>query len=98
MTHHEKRETYRQGWTRYQWSFIGHHIQGAAAALGVCSGDERAMTAGALWTVLYISYQGLTVIRKGDSAGLDVADYLVGFAAGLGIFITLQELGIRLAF
>ena len=79
----KRRETYAQGFRLYPVSFLGHHVQGAGAAVAVLAGGPGAQIAAAIWTLLYIAYQGLTVIRKGDSAGLDVADYVAGFGVGI---------------
>ena len=78
-----KRQSYAEGARLYPASFIGHHVQGAGAAVATLAGDANAIVAAAIWSGLYVAYQGLTVIRKGDSAGLDVADYVAGFGVGI---------------
>ena len=82
-----RRSTYSEGWTLYPGQCLSHHAQGAgAAALIVLGGSGPDLAAAALWTVLYVSYQGLTLIRKKDAAGLDVCDYMVGLGAGWTAF------------
>ena len=81
----EQRTSYKQGWKLYPLEFVGHHIQGAICASLILTGVAAFMLVAGLWTLLYIAYQGLSVIRKGDSAGLDVADFLAGFWVGLAI-------------
>ena len=44
-------------------------------------GPTGVIVAGVVWTGMYLAYQGLSVLRKEDSPGLDVADYMAG--AGL---------------
>lgn len=77
------RTSYLDGFTRYPVSVIGHHAQGVVAAHAVLTGVPALMAAAAIWAGLYVAYQALTRLRKGDSAGLDVADFIVGFGLGL---------------
>ena len=44
----------------------------------------------ALWTALYVAYQGLSVLRKNDSPGLDIADFMAGFAVGVAAAVVLE--------
>ena len=78
-----KRTTYAEGWELYPFSAAGHHVQGAIVMAAVLEGPPEAIVAGALWTGLYIAYQALSVLRKEDSPGLDIADFMAG--AGVGI-------------
>ncbi|MCY4258802.1 MAG: hypothetical protein OXC91_00875 [Rhodobacteraceae bacterium] len=78
-----QRTSYRQGWKLYPFEFLGHHIQGAICGFLILTGAAALMLAAAVWALLYVAYQGLSVIRKGDSAGLDVADFLVGLWLGI---------------
>jgi len=78
-----QRTSYLQGWKLYPKEFVGHHVQGAACGGLALTGAQPLMLAAFLWTMLYIAYQGLSVIRKGDSAGLDVADFIAGFWVGM---------------
>lgn len=78
----QKRTSYAQGWKLYPFSMAGHHAQGAAVPAAVHTGDAGMIAGAAIWTGLYIAYQGLSVLRKQDSPGLDIADFLAGFAAG----------------
>lgn len=77
-----KRHNYLEGWKIYPKEAFGHHVQGAIAGVLLFMGVPF-LAASVLWTIMYIAYQGFSLIRKGDSAGLDVADFLVGFWAGL---------------
>ena len=77
------RKTYLEGWRLYPLSMAGHHVQGAAAGAGAITGSPGLVATAALWTALYVAYQGLSVLRKADSPGLDIADYLAGFGAGV---------------
>ena len=85
FTDETRRQTYSQGWTMYPLCCAGHHAQGLVAALGVLLGNWQVVVAALFWTTLYIAYQALSVLRKQDSPGLDVADYLAGAGAGVGI-------------
>ena len=78
----KRRTTYIQGWSLYPFSALGHHLQGTAAALAILCGITPVMVVAVIWTLLYVAYQGLSVLRKADSPGLDIADYLAGFAFG----------------
>ena len=78
-----KRTTYLEGWKLYPVSAFGHHIQGTLVAIALMFAPLNIVTVSLLWTVLYISYQGLSVLRKEDSPGLDIADFMAG--AGVGI-------------
>lgn len=79
-----KRTTYLEGWKLYPVSAFGHHVQGTLVSLGIVLAPINIVIIALFWTVLYISYQGLSVLRKEDSPGLDIADFMVG--AGIGIF------------
>ena len=87
-----QRQSYRQGWDLYPWSMAGHHVQGALSSAGIFSGNEDLANSGLAWCFMYVAYQGLSVIRKKDSAGLDVLDFMVGFGIvvacsfGIGLF------------
>lgn len=74
------RSKYVEGWRQYPKSAFGHHVQGAFAGLLTCvvKTPEALVVAGIL-ALSYIAYQGLSVIKKKDAAGLDVMDFLVGF-------------------
>lgn len=77
------RTSYAQGWKLYPFSMAGHHLQGAAAAVAVIYvATTPAIVAALVWTGLYVAYQGLSVLRKSDSPGLDIADYMAGFVVG----------------
>ena len=77
-----ERHTYSDGWRLYFGSCLGHHLQGALAGFLMSTGDWRLALIGLVWMVLYLAYQGLSVIRKRDSAGLDALDFLVGKIVG----------------
>ena len=79
----KQRETYVEGWKLYPVSMIGHHIQGVLVAMGILLGSQAVLIASVSWMVLYVSYQGLSVPRKKDSPGLDIADFMAGFGFGL---------------
>ena len=87
-----QRQNYLEGWKLYPLEALGHHIQGAIVGMMLMIGGASFIAVGAIWTTLYIAYQGLSVIRKGDSAGLDVADFLMGFWSGVGVFFVLDLL------
>lgn len=69
----------------YPWSCLGHIAQGAAA--GVLAAYGHHWPAG-VWSVGFGAYQGLSFARKvsqegrGDTAGLDAFDFVVGFLPG----------------
>ena len=77
-----KRKTYIDGWKMYPWCCLGHHVQGAAVIGCILYGSVPVMVAGAVWMALYVSYQGLSMVRKKDSAGLDVSDFMAGIILG----------------
>ena len=87
-----------QGLSLYPASFVGHHLQGAAAAMAVLYGDTKAMVLALLWSFFYVKYQEFTQKRKGDSAGLDVLDYIVGIAIGIAWYLAVLEFGLGLPF
>ena len=74
-----ERQTYLDGWRLFPWSCLGHHALGAVCGILVATGEVHLMAAGIVTMALYVAYQGLSVIRKKDSAGLDAADALYGF-------------------
>lgn len=78
-----KRTSFLQGFRLYPLCMAGHVGQGAAAAIAIVHGGTVGMVAASVWTALYIAYQGLSVLRKEDSPGLDIADYLAGFGIGI---------------
>ena len=81
------RKTYFEGMKLYPGRMLNHHLQGLVACLLILGSSTSYMVLGVTWTVLYISYQGLSMVRKKDSAGLDVMDYMVGFLGGLVAFL-----------
>ena len=86
------RTTYAAGWRLYPLSVVGHHVQGSMAAVAATVATPASITVAIIWTALYIAYQGLSVLRKEDSPGLDIADYLAGFGAGLAGLAILSNL------
>lgn len=74
------RKTYFQGWRLYPFSMAGHHVQGAGVAYAAWQGTAPLIALAALWAALYVAYQALSVLRKNDSPGLDIADFMAGFA------------------
>ena len=94
----EQRKTYLDGWGLYPMEALGHHWQGFAAGYAILGGlGTEYIVAGVLWATLYVAYQGLSVIRKKDSAGLDVMDFMVGFGIFTIIFIVIKSIGIIIA-
>ena len=95
-----RRTRYIEGWTLYPAEAFGHHVQGAIVAGLIFIGSTTAcMVAAILWTFLYVSYQGLSVIRKKDSAGLDVMDFMVGFGFKATLILVNQKfIGISMMF
>ena len=92
-----RRTSYVQGATMYPACFAGHHIQGAGAAAAIVAPavpDPQYIAASCSWTVIYIAYQGLSLPRKQDSPGLDIADYMMGFGLGIVGSITLKIFGV----
>lgn len=83
MTDKKRRQSYLAGWTLYPLCCLGHHLSGLLTALAALSRDPAITVAGAMYLALYIAYQALSVLRKADSPGLDIADFMVGFGAGL---------------
>lgn len=68
----------------YPWCALGHHFQGFLVGAGLLFFDK--IVVACLWSFLYVSYQALSVIRKKDSAGLDVADFVVGLGIAILLF------------
>ena len=79
------RKSYVGGWRLYPWCMAGHHVQGAGVAVAASTGQPSMIAIAALWTVLYVGYQALSVLRKQDSPGLDIADFMMGFGIGCGV-------------
>ena len=86
----------------YAHSCVGHSVQGLVAAGLAVSGPTGGIIA-FIWAFLFIYYQRMSFDRKvnwdgrGDTAGLDVADFLLGFVLGIGIYsayIMLRYLGV----
>ena len=81
--------TFWNRFRRYPLSCVGHIVQGVAAGLLVAAGLHGAL-AGALWAYLFVQYQSLSFQRKrdwegrGDTAGLDTMDFLVGYVLAVG--------------
>ena len=84
------RKNYLDGWRLYPFSMVGHHVQGAIAGAVVLAASTQLVVTAVLWTVLYVCYQGLSVLRKDDSPGLDIADYMVGFGVGVVAIVTFR--------
>ena len=78
-----KRKSYLEGWRLYPWCMAGHHAEGALVGIFAMTGAANLVAVAALSTALYIAYQGLSVLRKQDSPGLDIADFMVGFGGGV---------------
>ena len=87
-----KRETYLEGWKLYPWCMLGHHAQGILVGIALIVGSMKAVIISLVWIALYITYQSLSVLRKKDSPGLDISDFMMGF--GIGIIGTLLILSI----
>lgn len=83
----KQRETYFEGVKLYPGRMANHHFQGYLAVIFVFTEVVPMMVMGILWTLLYIAYQGLSLVRKKDSAGLDIMDYMVGSLLGLAVCI-----------
>ena len=79
----KQRQSYAEGIALYPWSFLGHHVQGFLVALALVAAPEQWHPVAWLVAGYYVAYQWLTQKRKGDSAGLDVLDFMVG--AGIAI-------------
>ena len=84
------RTSYLQGWRLYPFSVIGHHAQGVGVAWVMYQGTGPLIALAASWTLLYVAYQGLSVLRKNDSPGLDIADFMAGFLVGAVIVAALK--------
>ena len=74
--------TWFNRWRRYPEACIGHLATGAGCAAFAATGHEFAAFA---WLACYIGYQAMSWARKkdlegkGDSVGLDIYDWAVGF-------------------
>ena len=77
------RTSYFEGFRLYPFSVAGHIAQGAGAGVGIVCGGVTGIVLAATWTALYVAYQGLSVLRKSDSPGLDIADYMTGLGAAV---------------
>ena len=80
-----KHPTWTSRFRVYGWSVVGHIAQGAAAGFLAALGHHWPA---AVWAVGFGAYQGLSFARKisttgrGDTAGLDSFDFVVGFLPG----------------
>ena len=79
-----KHPTWFGRWRLYGWSCAGHVAQGAACGVLWASGLGLWPVA-VVWLAGYLAYQALSFARKvstegrGDTAGLDAFDAVVGF-------------------
>lgn len=77
----------------YPWSCAGHIAQGFAAGVLAATGHYWPAS---VWGAGFVAYQGLSFARKvntegrGDTAGLDAADFVVGAIPGYIIGIAVQ--------
>lgn len=89
-----KRTTYLGGWSLYPVEALNHHAQGFwMAVLILASKSTGWIVFASVWTLLYIAYQGLSLVRKKDSAGLDVMDYMVGALVGVVTVLAWEYFG-----
>ena len=92
------RQSYKQGWDLYPKSMVFHHVQGTVAMMAILLAHLipamtfSIITVAGLWTALYIAYQGYSVIRKKDAAGLDIKDYMTG--SGIGVALSVLILAV----
>ena len=77
-----RRTTYAEGWRLYPWSMAGHHVQGFIASVFMLSSAFSLNVWGTGLLILYVAYQATSVLRKKDSPGLDIADFMVGYFVG----------------
>ena len=84
----QQRTTYFDGWRIYPIHALNHHVQGIVVAWLLL--ESIMPVFGVLWTALYIAYQGLSMVRKKDSAGLDVMDFMIGMLIMVAVFIAMQ--------
>ena len=81
---------------RHPLSCLGHILQGALCGGLILSGWWELAVVGALWVLLYIAYQGLSMARKAinkgaaDTGGLDTSDAIVGLGLALAAYAILQ--------
>ena len=92
MKDRKRRETYFEGWTLYPMCALGHHLQGALVVTALLYAEASWVLCALMWTVLYLAYQGLSVLRKQDSPGLDIADFMAGAGLAIGTIIALEVL------
>ena len=88
----DRRQSYWEGLTLYPLEFFGHHLQGIVVAWSIAFGTLPVIVAAVMWAWLYACYQALTFLRKKDSAGLDVLDFMVGY--GLTILVIVAHASI----
>ena len=80
--------TWFSRWRSYPWSVLGHITQGFVAGATAGTGSPQGITLAAVWFGGFVAYQGLSFARKvnlegrGDTAGLDAFDFVVGFVPG----------------
>ena len=80
--------SYWSRWRAYGGACFGHHVQGFAAGWLVTMNMNGAIAC-LVWAYLFTKYQELSFQRKqdwegrGDTAGLDTMDFLVGFVLAL---------------
>ena len=90
-----KHPTWFSRWKSYGWAVAGHIAQGAGAGVLAAYGYHWPA---AVWTTGFWCYQGLSFARKvstegrGDTAGLDSYDWVVGFLPAYGIARLVQSL------
>lgn len=91
-----KPPTWFSRWRSYPLSVLGHIGQGVAGGLLFASNVEGTNEMAFVWALGYFTYQGLSFARKvnttgrGDTAGLDAYDFVVGMVPA---FIIAKVLG-----
>lgn len=90
MPAQNKKPTYWNRFRRYPLSCLGHTVQGLVAGLLLMPGENSIFAfASVVWAYLFVKYQELSMERKAintgraDTGGLDVQDFLVGYAFAL---------------
>ena len=82
-------------WRKYPLSCAGHILQGSITGLLMLT---ELWLFGAMWAIFFIAYQGLSFARKvsqegrGDTAGLDSVDFLVGALITLAVVLVIGRL------
>lgn len=75
-------------WRRHSVDYLLHVLLGLAAALSL--GLDTWAVYGVLGTAIFLTYQVVEFLRRGDTPARDIFDFALGWGAGLGCTLLLH--------